>query len=123
METTSASARAGDDAAFVAIDHHRHSARSRVKFSGELDLAVRARFEDVLSELASTDGPVDLDWSEVTFSSAEGLRMLVELRRGATGPRVMSSRSGPVMDRLAAFFSLGSFLVSPAARAVSAPPA
>ncbi len=97
---------AEDDAALGTITHDHQRSRSRLAFSGELDLGVRERFDDVLAELAGTEGPIDLDWSAVTFSGAEGLRMLVELRVGL-GSRVASSRSSPVMDRLADLFGLG----------------
>ena len=78
--------------------------RLLVRFSGEIDTALRARFDHVLEVVRAAREPVVVDCREVTFFCAEGVRMLMLLQRAAGGPGVaelLPSRSVERALRLA----------------------
>lgn len=62
-----------------------------VRGSGELDAALRPTFDGVLDSVATSLLTTRLDFRDVTFCGAEGVRMLLRLHR-ATGIR--SARFG-----------------------------
>jgi anti-anti-sigma regulatory factor len=70
----------------IALETRR--GRLLVRFSGEIDTALRGRFDQVLTVVRAAHEPVDVDCREVTFFGAEGVRMLVVLQRVAGGPGV-----------------------------------
>ncbi|GAA2727808.1 STAS domain-containing protein [Cellulomonas aerilata] len=70
----------------IALETRR--GRLLVRFSGEIDTALRARFDQVLAVVRAAHEPVAVDCREVTFFGAEGVRMLVLLQRVAGGPGV-----------------------------------
>lgn len=70
-----------------------------VRFSGEIDTALRARFDQVLVVVRSAHEPVEVDCRDVTFFCAEGVRMLMLLQRPAGGPGVTELRSSAWVDR------------------------
>jgi anti-anti-sigma regulatory factor len=73
--------------------------RLLVRFTGEIDTALRARFDRVLAVVRAAREPVLVDCREVTFFCAEGVRMLVLLQRAAGGPGVAEFQSSRSVDR------------------------
>jgi anti-anti-sigma regulatory factor len=82
-------------------DIHLELRRGRlvVRFAGEIDTALRARFDQVLVVVRSAHEPVEVDCRDVTFFCAEGVRMLMLLQVPAGGPGVTELRSSPWVDR------------------------
>ncbi len=82
-------------------DIHLELRRGRlvVRFAGEIDTALRARFDQVLVVVRSAHEPVEVDCRDVTFFCAEGVRMLMLLQAPAGGPGVTELRSSPWVDR------------------------
>jgi anti-anti-sigma regulatory factor len=74
-------------------------ARLLVRFTGEVDTALRPRFDRVLAVVRAAREPVLVDCREVTFFCAEGVRMLVLLQRAAGGPGVAEFQSSRSVDR------------------------
>ena len=74
--------------------------RLLVRFVGEIDTALRGRFDHVLGALRAAREPVDVDCREVTFFGAEGVRMLVLLLRAAGGPGVVDFAASPPVERV-----------------------
>ncbi|WP_298459988.1 STAS domain-containing protein [uncultured Cellulomonas sp.] len=70
-----------------------------VRFSGEVDTALRAQFARVLGAVRAVGEPVEVDCREVTFFCAEGVRMLMLLQSAAGGPGVVALRSSDAVDR------------------------
>ena len=70
-----------------------------VRFSGEIDTALRVRFDQLLVVVRAAHEPVEVDCREVTFFCAEGVRMLMLLQGGAGGPGVTELRSSAWVDR------------------------
>lgn len=70
-----------------------------VRFTGEVDTALRARFDHVLDVLRVAHEPVEVDCREVTFFCAEGVRMLVLLQRAAGGPGVLAFQGSRSVER------------------------
>jgi anti-anti-sigma factor len=87
-------AEAGDG---IALETRR--GRLVVRFSGEIDTALRARFDHVLTVVRAAHEPVDVDCREVTFFGAEGVRMLVLLQRVTGGPGVADFQPSPYVVR------------------------
>ncbi|WNB86869.1 STAS domain-containing protein [Cellulomonas sp. ATA003] len=73
--------------------------RLLVRFTGEVDTALRAQFTRVLGAVRSSHEPVEVDCRDVTFFCAEGVRMLMLLQVAAGGPGVCSFRSSPTVDQ------------------------
>jgi hypothetical protein len=82
-------------------DIHLELRRGRlvVRFAGEIDTALRARFDQVLITVRAAHEPVEVDCRDVTFFCAEGVRMLMLLQAPAGGPGVTELRSSPWVDR------------------------
>ena len=82
-------------------DVHLELRRGRlvVRFAGEIDTALRARFDRVLLVVRAAHEPVEVDCRDVTFFCAEGVRMLMLLQSPAGGPGVTELRSSPWVDR------------------------
>ncbi len=82
-------------------DIHLELRRGRlvVRFAGEIDTALRARFDQVLITVRAAHEPVEVDCRDVTFFCAEGVRMLMLLQTPAGGPGVTELRSSPWVDR------------------------
>ncbi len=74
-------------------------ARLLVRFTGEVDTALRPRFDRVLAVVRAAREPVLVDCRDVTFFCAEGVRMLVLLQRAAGGPGVAEFQSSRSVDR------------------------
>jgi anti-anti-sigma factor len=70
-----------------------------VRFSGEIDTAVRPHYDRVLAVVRAAREPVLVDCREVSFFGAEGVRMLVMLQRAAGGPGVAGFQGSPSVDR------------------------
>jgi hypothetical protein len=70
-----------------------------VRFAGEIDTALRARFDQVLVVVRAAHEPVEVDCRDVTFFCAEGVRMLMLLQVPAGGPGVTELRSSDWVDR------------------------
>ena len=70
-----------------------------MRFTGEVDTALRERFEHVLEVVRLAHEPVEVDCREVTFFCAEGVRMLVLLQRAAGGPGVAAFQGSPSVER------------------------
>jgi anti-anti-sigma regulatory factor len=70
-----------------------------VRFTGEIDTALRSRFNHVLEVVRVAHEPVVVDCREVTFFCAEGVRMLLLLQRTAGGPGVLEFRGSWSVDR------------------------
>jgi hypothetical protein len=85
----------------VAGDVHLELRRGRlvVRFAGEIDTALRARFDRVLLVVRTPREPVEVDCRDVTFFCAEGVRMLMLLQTPAGGPGVTELRSSAWVDR------------------------
>jgi anti-anti-sigma regulatory factor len=73
--------------------------RLLVRFTGEVDTALRARFDRVLAVVRAAREPVLVDCREVTFFCAEGVRMLVLLQRAAGGPGVAEFQGSRSVER------------------------
>lgn len=76
----------------------RHG-RLLVRFTGEVDTALRPQFTRVLGAVRATHEPVEVDCRDVTFFCAEGVRMLMLLQAAAGGPGVAALQSSPTVDR------------------------
>ena len=70
-----------------------------VRFSGEIDTALREQFVRVLGAARPGAGAVDVDCRDVTFFCAEGVRMLMLLLPSAGGPGVVGFESCSWVDR------------------------
>jgi anti-anti-sigma factor len=73
--------------------------RLLVRFTGEVDTALRARFDRVLAVVRAAREPVLVDCREVTFFCAEGVRMLLQLQRAAGGPGVAAFQTSRSVER------------------------
>ena len=73
--------------------------RLLVRFTGEIDTALRTQFARVLGATRAAVEPVDVDLEGVTFFCAEGVRMLVLLQRASGGPGVGHVRTSAAVDR------------------------
>lgn len=75
--------------------------RCVVRFTGEIDIAFsRDRFRDLVAAVRVTGLTVDVDCSGVTFFSAEGIRMLLELKSAAVDDRLARLVTSAALDRL-----------------------
>jgi anti-anti-sigma regulatory factor len=88
---------AGQPGDEIALETRR--GRLLVRFSGEIDTALRARFDQVLAVVRAAHEPVDVDCREVTFFGAEGIRMLVLLQRVTGGPGVAEFQPSAYVER------------------------
>lgn len=83
LTATLAEARSGHGAMSVTSDSR--SAELVVRGSGELDAALRPTFDGVLDTVSRSTAPTRLDFRDVTFCGAEGVRMLVRLHLATRG--------------------------------------
>ena len=86
------------------ISVNRHSGRTLLTVSGEVDLASGRTLEQRLDEHAAVDRDLTVDLSEVRFIDAAGLGLLLEARRRVTerGGRFSVARTSPSLERLLA---------------------
>lgn len=92
------------DAGTLTVDVVAEGDVTVIHVTGEVDLATAPTLEDALTDVPSSDHPLIIDLSDVTFLDSSGLSVLVKARQrleradGSNGLRLVVTR--PVIRRV-----------------------
>ena len=85
---------------YPAADVRLETRRGRlvVRFEGDVDAGLRARFDRLLAVVRVAHEPVEVECRDVTGFGADGVRMLMLLLAPAGGPGVVELRSTGLVE-------------------------